>query len=120
MLECKGVIRQLPKCPSPGWLIKYAKGGIPYITNFDGSVKRWCMTVFQDDATCKPASSKPLSLSLDKVDSSDDEPAESEPDAKKLRTSGPSQQPVASTPKESVQSVQPAPEAGWIDCTCMV
>ena len=85
MLECKGVVKHLDPPPEGGhWMIKYAKG-IPFITDRQGKVKKWCMSVFQQDS-CEggDVGKVPMDICIDKVtgDSDDETPSNLKKDAK--------------------------------------
>lgn len=54
MLSCRNVVKPLPKSTTGNpWLIKKTGSGIPYIT--DGSQKKWCMAIFQEQAAAAAA-----------------------------------------------------------------
>ena len=101
MLECRGVVRPLGKPAVGTWQIKFAKGGIPYVTDSAGSHKKWAMAVFQEaEGGRAEADIKPVKFSLDHVDDSDEEPGK-----------GPGDQTCSlghGTPKAAVKDVKPS------------
>ena len=107
-------MRPLPKPPTGEWMVKYGKGGIPFIQDGQGTVKKWCMAIFQEaDGGGKEASGKPMKLSLHKVDDSD---SDADPPLRKARVGEPTSSTpppstttptTSATPKFAVQSVTP-------------
>ncbi|CAE7223901.1 unnamed protein product, partial [Symbiodinium sp. KB8] len=118
MLECKGVVKPLGAAPAGGhWMIKYAKG-IPFVTDSNGTVKKWCMSVFQQDS-CESAEAArpPMDICIHKVtgdESGDEAPAPTPPKPKQAgpepiqtqQPPGPAGQTPAGTPRLGVKSVE--------------
>ena len=76
MLECRGVVKELPQAKE-GWQVKLAAGSqIPYIVDGENGQKRWCMEIFQ--AQVAGSSARPIDeapeLNLDNVVASDTAP----------------------------------------------
>ena len=69
VLECRNVIRNLG-APTKGatWQVKTNKSGVPYVT--DGTVKKWCMQVFQEAESSRDEEypSNPISFDINKFD----------------------------------------------------
>ena len=77
MLECRGVVKELPQAKE-GWEIKLAAGSqIPYIVDGENGQKRWCMEIFQAQTSSanRPMDEAP-ELNLDNI-----VPSSSAPDA---------------------------------------
>ena len=113
MLECKGVVKQLGHPPAGGeWQIKYAKG-IPFVADSTGKVKKWCMSVFQQDS-CEAAEAArtPMDICIDKVtgDDSEDDAAPAPKNSHAQPAKLPATEPVkttdpASTPRVGVKNL---------------
>ena len=78
MLECKGVVKELPQ-PAEGkeWKIMFSQGtNIPFIT--DGTTRHWCMSLFQqsDSSGPKSVSEKMPNLDLDTIVATDEPSAQ--------------------------------------------
>ena len=59
MLSCNGIVKGLGKSPSGNpWMIRKNPAGIPFVT--DGNTRKWCMSVYQEQAPA-PANA-PLAL----------------------------------------------------------
>ena len=98
-------------------MIKYAKG-IPFVTDSNGTVKKWCMSVFQQDS-CESAEAArpPMDICIHKVtgdESGDEAPAPTPPKPKQAgpepiqtqQPPGPAGQTPAGTPRLGVKSVE--------------
>ena len=109
MLECRGSVRHLGKPPQGSkWEIKFNKAGIPYLADSAGTLKKWAMTYFQDSTpeSRKDTESRPMDLSLDRVDDDMDDIAT------KPVVEG--QKPAAGTPTMDVKSVQSVTGQSWV------
>jgi len=82
MLECRGVVKELPQA-KVGWEVKLAAGSqIPYIIDGENGQKRWCMEVFQaqTSSTARPVDEVP-EPNLDNIVPSDEAPGGSKTSA---------------------------------------
>ena len=110
MLECRGTVRHLGKPPQGSkWEIKFNKAGIPYLTDSAGTLKKWAMTYFQDSTpeSQKDTDSRPMDLSLDRVDDDMDDTQASKPAVE-------DQKPAAGTPAMDVKSVRSVTGQSWV------
>ncbi|CAE7457767.1 unnamed protein product, partial [Symbiodinium sp. CCMP2456] len=104
ILECRNVIRPLPKSTS-SWVVKYARGGIPFVT--DGAQRLWCMSLFQDGGAGGSESSGSGAPPKPNLDLSSIQEAEEEESPRKAIAAKPFVQGV-----KGVVPAKPAPEEG--------
>lgn len=74
MLQCRGIVKELPPAKH-GWTIKQAAGSlIPYVVDGESGNKKWCMELFQASENTPESNDTIPELNLDNVVPDDSSP----------------------------------------------